>query len=149
MKFKFGVVIVLVASIFLSGCATLVYLEEKPVSDDYGKVTVIREYAEPTAFRIKVLVDGELAAVIKNKSYVTFSLPAGDHKLKFDWPATGSDTELEFDFKLNGLEYKYYNISQIINLNICLLVIKTSEYLQVREYSIDDGKKVIKSIKNP
>ena len=92
---------------FFTGCATRVYLPDEPLSAGVGKVTIIREYAEPTAFACIALLDGEKAATISNRSFATFSASAGKHTLKIDWPKTTSKTEFAANVEIRGFAPQY------------------------------------------
>ena len=137
--------------LFLNGCATKVYMTEYVDDSRYGKITFIREYAEPTAFKLNIFADGQKAASIKNKSYATFSLPVGAHKLKVDWPATASSVEVEIPVTLKGMEHKYFYASQSVDVSNFRasgmgVAYDVSENLQVIEINPTDAQKVMRKL---
>lgn len=102
----------------LCGCATTEsYLPEKPISKEFGKITVIREYAEPTAFAVLVFLNEEKAAAISNKSYVSFSVPKGEHILRFAWPKTASSGEFKAKIQVSEYSEHFFYVAQNIEID--------------------------------
>jgi hypothetical protein len=138
--------------LLVSGCATKTFLPQKSLSKDYGSVTVIRKYAEPTAFNIYVFLDGTKAASISNRSHATFSVPVGEHLLKFDWPKTASSTEFETKIDITGYSEHYFYVSQDIELSDFNFVIgyisyNVSEKLYVAKITSDQAKEILSQVK--
>ncbi|MDZ8120326.1 hypothetical protein [Pontiella agarivorans] len=106
MKFYLSICCLLV---LLSGCASKVdspVAETVPASVEppvavpaeppvpvFGKLTLIRIEPEPAPSEVLIHMDGELAAVIGNESFVTMTLPAGTNTLELDW----EDSPLKFE----------------------------------------------------
>jgi hypothetical protein len=103
-----GAVLVLA---LLSGCATTTYAPS-PHSDSSGTTAVfIRERAEPTAWNVSVLIDGEKMASIANRSSATFDVKPGKHSFKIDWPALAGQLDLIGDVEFSADEPSYFLIT--------------------------------------
>ena len=119
-------------------------------------MTVIREYAEPTVFNIYVFLDGTKAASISNRSYAAFSVPVGEHLLKFDWPKTASSTEFETKIDITEYSEHYFYVSQDIELSnfsflgaavIGYVSYNVSEKLYVAKITSKQAKEILSQIK--
>ena len=133
----------------LVGCATTVSEQTHASSPTDGKITLIREYAEPAAFNISVSIDDQKVASIKNKSHATFSVSEGSHILKLEWPPlVASEKDFPDRIKMGANEHKYYKISQNVSaLDANALTVKATEPLMIKELSAKDAEGIISKLK--
>ena len=84
MKFirKYLIITILSMLLFTSGCATTTYFSFHEPDEQNALVYCIRTGSSPTIYNMRVYVNGEKAASIKNNSFVKFNLPAGRNEIK-------------------------------------------------------------------
>jgi hypothetical protein len=92
--------------LLLGGCATIAtpsetFFPHNPTNDNEASVQFIRPSVVPYAFALEIFIDDEKAAILGNRSTVTFSVPAGNRRILIEW-SPGSlgvgriSTQLEF-----------------------------------------------------
>ena len=97
----------------LCACATTVNEQTKFSSVATSQLVFIRKCAEPTAWNLRVKIDGKQLASIANDSYVLLNIPVGKHKFLIDWPFLATSIELagELEFMEGETTYLLYENS--------------------------------------
>ena len=63
-----------------------------------GNVVLVREYAEPTAWPVTLILDGNEIGTLGQKQYRVLNLTPGDHVLKTRWPVISGQVGNELTF---------------------------------------------------
>jgi hypothetical protein len=127
----------------VSGCATSTYFKQNPPNEKEALVYFIREYAEPTAWNLDILVDGQQAASLSNKSYTSFSVPAGRRAIRLEWAsflAGGAAINTHLAFR--GNDSRYFLIKGSTHMGVS----HYSHLLELRELSPGVGEEFVRRL---
>ena len=138
----------LIAVVSLSGCASSTYFAQHSPNVNEATVYIIREHAEPIAWNMNILIDKQKAASVANRSFVKFSVPAGDHNVAFDWPILASSLTVRAKIPFKGGETRYFVISGMSRVTgWYLVVIETTQSTRVIEVTKADAEKIMQRLK--
>ncbi len=82
------------------------------ISDAIGEsnIVFIRRHAEPTAFPVSVIIEGEKVATLNQKQFTAFSLPQGNYYGQTKWGLLSAQAPIYFDLNVEGPDIHYFEI---------------------------------------
>ena len=88
---------------------------KSPISDiseaiGESNIVFIRRHAEPTAFPVSVIIEGEKFATLNQKQFTAFSLPQGDYYGQTKWSFLSAQAPVHFDLYVDGPEILFFEI---------------------------------------
>jgi len=103
-----------------------------------SNVVFIRRYAEPTAFPVSVIIEGEKVASLNQRKFTAFVLPQGSYKGKTKWPLISAQKSLKFNFNIEDSSTHFFEIlgEYGVNQNITGTL---TDIVAIRKIPADEG----------
>ena len=76
-------------------------------------VYIYRAFAQPTAYNVKVLVNGQKIADLANEGFTWVMLNEGYYKIDIVWPAISAQADVKFDGNLKGGKTYFYEVKGV------------------------------------
>ena len=117
-----NVVLSLIVMLSLSACATVAsgpsYAEIETVQakEGYAILYVFREYAEPTAWGSKILVDSEPVATLNQKGFTQTYIKPGTREIWAKWGSTTGQQDSKISLKAETGKIYYIELTGISQL---------------------------------
>ena len=80
-------------------------------------VYIYRAFAQPTAYNVKVLINGQDVADLANEGFTWVMLNEGYYKIDIVWPTISAQSDVHFDGKMEGGKTYFYEVLGISRLN--------------------------------